>query len=202
MRLCPSLCSTIGAVLVAGLASAQTPSPAPDHEHVANASDSGTQTTSPNQSQHLTFSGCVMQHKDVLAAAGTSSVKASGYFLVDAGIVSHHRSLGGMLGPSHNTSVPHAHDAPPAATSGRAVTAPLDAPRERIADSLMFKLTGVPLERLAKLNGRRVQVAGHIDATELIETPSGAVGRSTDVPDAATLVVMAVDAVDGQCQKR
>lgn len=199
----PSLVGNIAALLVVGLASAQSPSSVPHHDHAATASDSDTQAEPANHNQQLTFTGCVMGHKDVLDALGAPSGKAAGYFLVDAGIVNHHQNAGGMLAPSHDPSATHAHDAPQTATSGRVVPASVDVRRERIADSLLFKLTGIPPEQLTKMKGKRVQVTGHVDATELIDAPpTDANRRTTVVPDAATLVVMAVDAVEGACQKR
>ena len=103
---------------------------------------------------------------------------------------------------SHNPTRPQSPDARQTAASGAAVTTPVDPSVQRTADSLMFKLTGVPLEQMAKMNGRRVQVAGHIDATTVVDTAREANPRPADGVDAATFVVVSIAGIDGKCPKR
>jgi hypothetical protein len=71
-----------------------------------------------------------------------------------------------------------------------------------LADSPSFKLSGIPLERLAKMDGTRVQVAGHIDATTVVDTDRGSNRRPADDLGAATFIATSIDAIDGTCPKR
>lgn len=201
MKLHLLIFGTIATTLVVALASAQTPSPAQPHDHAAMASGLAAQAPPADHSTPLTLAGCLMRHKDVPISSKSG---ASGYLLVAAQIVSHHQSLAGMRATptSHNASEPHAHDAPKAATTGPTVAVPIDSPQERVADTQMFKLAGIPLERLAKMNGRRVQVVGHIDASTVVETDRESNRRLTADLGPATFVVMSIDAVDGMCPKR
>jgi hypothetical protein len=199
MKLHPSFFGAFAAILAVGLASAQTPSPAQPHDH-ATASGSATQPAATDHRTPLTLAGCLMRQKDVPVSSKSGP---AGYLLVAVRIVSHHQNLAGMRATpiSHDASPPHAHDAPKAATTEPAAVVAIDSPKERIADSQMFKLAGVPLERLAKMNGRLVQVAGHIDASTVVDTDRKSNPRSTDDLGPSTFVAMSIDVVDGTCPK-
>jgi hypothetical protein len=190
MKLHSSFFATIAAIFAVGFASAQTPAQVPPHEH--GTTPSATQSA-PGDPNPLTLAGCLMRQKDVAAT----------YLLVAVQIVSHHQNQSGMISPpaSHNTSEPHG--APQTAASAPAAAAANKSSLERLADSPSFTLTGIPLERLAKLDGKRVQVAGHIDATTVVDADRGSNSRRpADDLGASTFVATSIDAVDGTCPKR
>ena len=189
-------------ILLAGLGFAQTQAQAP-HDHVATTGRSATQVAQPDHSQTLTLAGCLMREKDVPAAKGASLPEAGGYVLVAVRALSHHQDPTGMRSaPAANSvSAPHAHDAGQSAKS-EPVAAPVDSSRERIADRPIFRLAGVPLERLAAMKGRQVQVDGHIDAATVVDTQRDPNNRSSAELGAATFVVATIHAVDGVCPKQ
>ena len=183
----PLIPATIAALLVAGFAWGQTPPADHQHDHGATTTPETTQDKKP---QPLILGGCLMRQKDA----------ASGYVLVAAHPMSHHRNLAGMSAPpaaQHAAHPPDQADKAPATTTAPA--AQIAASNERIADSAMFVLRGLPPDQLAKLNGKHVVVAGQIDAATVVDDsklrPAGGLS-------APTFIATSIEPADGACPKR
>ena len=202
MSLRCSLPGAISAVLVAGVAVAQTTPQPPGHEHATRSSDFTTQAGGADEVKPLKLAGCLMRREDVPASGNSSAgqrVPHDGYMLVAVRTIGHRPSLGGMRPtPAQGVAAAtHDHEPQPIGTSGSSSDATGQA--GSMADTQMFKLVGLPVTQLEALRGKRVEVSGRIDTAAVVDTPRDSTGRPDDAHDAAPFVATSVRQLDGPC---
>ncbi len=183
----------IAVLLFAGAAAAQPAPSAQPHDHSAVQSDSPA-LPAGRDAPPLTITGCVMRRSDVSAAGGAMQADLRHHVVVGVHTVVHHQGSGGMRSTA-SAPASHDHAAQPTGTGGTLGEPGAGSANERIADSQMFTVVGVPSEELIPLEGKRVEVIGRIDTKAVKDTAGGD-------PDAAPLVVEKIRAVAGTCPQR
>ena len=197
-----SLPGAITAVLVAGVAAAQTTPQPPGHQDATRSSDFTTQAGGADEVKPLKLAGCLVRREDVPTNGNSSAgprVPQDGYMLVAVRTTGHRPSLGGMRPtPAQGVAAAtHDHEPQPTATSGSSSDATGQA--ESMADTQMFKLVGLPVTQLEALRGKRVEVSGRIDTAAVVDTHRDSIGRPDDAHDAAPFVATSVRQLDGPC---